>query len=730
LEEGASPDNFMSAVFELSDNEALFDREKRRFLASLAELDDEVPLPTRRQDRRRPAGAESDVTGFENTPDTDPSLPGNRTWGREILSRVRGSELGNEAIATAQVGSEDELDQIIVSAATAGAGWGALSGAERAAILHRAGLALGGNRARLMEVMADEAGKTLDQSDPEVSEAIDFAHYYAERARELDSVDGAAFVPARVTVVTPPWNFPVAIPAGSTLAALAAGSAVVIKPASQARRCGAVMVEALWEAGVPREVLRLVQLSDRSLGQQLIAHPSVDRVILTGGYETAELFTSFRRDLPLLAETSGKNAIIVTPSADLDLAVKDIVYSAFGHAGQKCSAASLVILVGSVATSRRFRDQLTDAVTSLQVGPASDPTTQMGPVIEPAAGKLLDGLTNLESGETWLVEPRKLDSSGRLWSPGVRGGVARGSHFHRTEFFGPILGVMTAATLEEAIDIQNEVDYGLTTGLHSLDPREIALWLEHIQAGNLYVNRGTTGAIVRRQPFGGWKKSVVGPGTKAGGPNYLLGLGSWRSEPSTSVAPISNPTVEALLASAATQLSASEVASLGRAASSDSSAWATEFGMQRDVTGLAAERNIFRYLPTTVEVRLSAGGSMAALVRTLMAAAVTGSVAQVSSATAVPAGVHAAASTMTFIVETDDEWLTRIATLPSGRVRLLDGDSSRLSFAINGNPGIAVYANEVTESGRIDLLPFLKEQAISITAHRFGTPNHLTDVLI
>ena len=197
--------------------------------------------------------------------------------------------------------------------------------------------------------MASETGKTIDQGDPEVSEAVDFAHYYAESARKLDDVDGATFVPAKLTVVTPPWNFPVAIPAGSTLAALAAGSAVVIKPAKQARRSGAVMIEALWEAGVPRDVLTMVQLGERELGRQLISHPAVDRVILTGGYETAELFRSFRQDLPLLAETSGKNAIIVTPSADLDLAAKDVAYSAFGHAGQKCSAASLVILVGSVA---------------------------------------------------------------------------------------------------------------------------------------------------------------------------------------------------------------------------------------------------------------------------------------------------------------------------------------------------------------------------------------------
>src|SRR5690606_18866134 len=149
--------------------------------------------------------------------------------------------------------------------------------------------------------------------------------------------------------------------------------------------------------------------------------------------------------------TSGKNAIIVTPSADLDLAAKDVAYSAFGHAGQKCSAASLVILVGSVARSRRFHDQLLDAVRALQVGYPEDAATRMGPIIEPATRKLLEALTTLAPGEKWVVKPKKRDSTGRLWSPGVRSGVQRGSHFHLTEFFGPVLGVMTAATLDEAI---------------------------------------------------------------------------------------------------------------------------------------------------------------------------------------------------------------------------------------------------------------------------------------
>lgn len=737
LEEGASQDNFMSAVFELSENEVLFEREKQRFLASLDALDSAVP-PANRQQNRNEAAQPMPRDHFENTADTDPSLPANRTWGRAILERVPSSTLGNASVAAALIGDEATLNTVIDTAVEKGKAWGALSGDERAEILHRAGDVLEARRADLLEVMASETGKTIDQGDPEVSEAVDFAHYYAESARKLDAVDGGTFVPAKLTVVTPPWNFPVAIPAGSTLAALAAGSAVVIKPAKQAARSGAVMIEALWEAGVPRDVLTMVQLGERELGTQLISHPAVDRVILTGGYETAELFRSFRQDLPLLAETSGKNAIIVTPSADLDLAAKDVAYSAFGHAGQKCSAASLVILVGSVAKSKRFHNQLVDAVTSLKVGYPEDPTSQMGPIIEPAKGKLLNALTTLGDGENWAVEPRKLDDSGRLWSPGVRYGVQRGSYFHLTEFFGPVLGVMTAETLEEAIAIQNQIEYGLTAGLHSLNPDELATWLDTIQAGNLYVNRGITGAIVQRQPFGGWKKSAVGAGTKAGGPNYLVGLGEWKTAESTASAKPAHPVVRRLADAAADVLTPAELTVLDRSLASDAQAWAEEFGVAKDVSGLSAERNVFRYRSLPVTIRLSEGAALAELFRTVAAGVLAGSALTVSSAVELPAQLRSllAGQDVPVTVESDAGWLASSSKLAAAgklsgaRIRLIGGDAKALAEATGGRPDLAVYSHQVTEAGRVELLPFLHEQAVSITAHRFGTPNALSVGLI
>ncbi|WP_349899025.1 proline dehydrogenase family protein [Parafrigoribacterium soli] len=744
LDENASKENFLSGVFELADDRGVFAREAERFTASFEALEhsraaatpDAAPRSNRTQDRRLPLAPAMPIEGFRPEPDTDPSTAANREWGSEILRRVAGSRLGDDLLARVAVADPQTLDRVILATAEAGEQWGQRRGSTRAQVLHAAAESLAASRARLIEVMASETGKTIAEGDVEVSEAVDYANFYAERARELDHVDNVRFAPSRLIVVTPPWNFPVAIAAGSVLAALAAGSGVILKPAPQARRSAAVLVEALWAGGVPSDVLSLVDVEEGSLGQHLMSHPEVDRVILTGSWETAKLFRSWRPDLRLLAETSGKNAIVVMPSADLDLAVADVLRSAFGHAGQKCSAASLVILVGSVGRSERFRRQLIDAVKTLRIGYAQDPTTTMGPLIEPAQGKVLQALTTLEAGESWLVKPRALDESNRLWSPGVRDGVAEGSAFHLTEYFAPVLGIMRADRLEDAIRLQNAPEFGLTAGIHSLDPDEVAAWLGAVEAGNLYVNRGITGAIVQRQPFGGWKRSSVGPGAKAGGPNYLLGLGDWApvyAEPSSSVRLTGlSDGVTRLIEAAQPSMEFVEFDQVRRAALSDQAAWESEYGLARDVSGLVVERNILRYQPVPVTIRLAEGASASQLVRMLAAASRVNAVVSISTAVPLGAGLirlfgdaRSPLRVDEVLVESDARWHARLQSgdaRPS-RVRLLGGSATALATVLGGDPDVTIFAGPVTASGRLELLPFLREQSISITAHRFGNPD-------
>ncbi|MFS0868272.1 proline dehydrogenase family protein [Microbacterium sp. 179-B 1A2 NHS] len=695
--------------------------------------------------------------GFRNTADTDPALPVNRAWARDILARVPASTAGDATLAAARVSEEAQLESVVTRVRTASDAWGSLPAADRAAVLLNAARALEQRRGALIEVAASETGKALAEADVEVSEAVDFARYYAATARELDSVSGAVFVPSKVTVVTPPWNFPVAIPAGGALAALAAGSGVVFKPAPQARRCAAVVTEAIWEAldqsGIDRDVLALVDIDEGGLGRQLITHPDVDRVILTGSFETAALFRSWRPDLPMQAETSGKNAMIVMPSADLDLAASDVVRSAFGHAGQKCSAASLVILVGPVARSQRFSRQLVDAATSLRVGRPDDPLTEVGPLVEPPAGKLEWALTTLEGDERWLVEPRELDDPaypGRMWTPGIRTGVRPGSRTHLEEFFGPVLGVMHARSLSHAIELQNAVAYGLTAGLYTQDPGDLAQWLDGVDAGNLYVNRGITGAVVQRQPFGGWKRSSVGGGAKAGGPNHLIGLGSWR--PTAGAGQSSTLHLRGLDSSITDIIEAAQPALgfdafewLRRAALSDAVAWDRTFGKVADVSKLGVERNLFRYRPASVEIRATTDAERQALVRVVIAAVRAKGAFTVSAPDGLPATLRQALGDLEVpvFVETDEEWISRMGAAPStdgpvrgDRARLVGPPASTaalrtsLGRAIEGDPDLAVYADEVTQSGRIELLPFLREQAISITAHRFGNPDAWSEAVI
>ena len=700
--------------------------------------------------------------GFRNTADSDPALPGNRAWARDILSRIETSRAGDATIAAARVTDEPALQDIVARVRAAAPEWGGLPAADRAGVLAAAAKALEARRGELIEVAASETGKVFAEADVEVSEAVDFANYYAATARELDRVSGAVFEPARLTVVTPPWNFPIAIPAGGVIAALAAGSGVVFKPAPQARRCAAVVAEALWEAGVPRDVLALVDIDEGGLGQTLLSHPDVDRVILTGAWETAALFRSWRPDLPLLAETSGKNAMIVMPTADLDLAASDLIKSAFGHAGQKCSAASLAILVGPVGHSQRFARQLVDAATSLRVGPPSDPLSEVGPVVETPRGKLQWALTTLDEGESWLVEPRQVDGppeyAGRLWTPGIRTGVQPGSRFHQEEFFGPVLGIMHASSLAHAIELQNAVSYGLTAGLYTQHPGDLAQWLDRVDAGNLYVNRGITGAIVQRQPFGGWKRSSVGAGAKAGGPNYLVGLGRWRA---TAGAPTSatlhlrglDTRIAALIEAAQPSLDYEAFEWLRRGALSDAIAWDREFGQVKDVSRLGIERNLFRYRPIpAVALRATADASWQSVLRVVVAGLRAGSVLTLSAPVGLPAGVRRvlADEDVAVYVETDEQWLQRIAVgddllaavadsdpapRPS-RVRLIGPPDSvaalhaTVAGAVGGDPDLAIYDNEVTTAGRLELLPFLREQSVTITAHRFGNPDPWSEAVI
>jgi len=737
LEENASPENFMSAVFELADDRKMFQREEQRFLASLEGVDESVPASNRVQNRLTPTLPEP-AEGFANTQDTDASIAANRTWGRQLLERARRSTLGAEALAASAVPDLAALQQLVTTTVQAGEEWGAQGANARAGMLHEAGDVLTAYRGRIIEVLVSESGMTIAEADVQASAAIDFAHYYAEQARELESVENALLVPPRLVVVVPGAPTDMSGLAGSVLGALAAGSGVVVTPAPHAPRAAAVIAEALWESGITRQLLALAVTDDLELIEKLVAHPNVDRVLLDGDTELVTRFRAARADMPLLAELEGSNSIIVTSSADIDLAVGDIAASAFAHAGQAPRSSKLVILVGSVAKSAQFRRQLTDAVTSMKVGEPYDPTVSIGPLLHPARGEALKALTTLAEGESWLVEPKQLDEYGRLWSPGVKDGVVPESGFHVSPPAVPVLGIMHADNLEEAIALQNDPGTGQAAGIHSLDPAEIAAWMDAAEAGNLFVNRRTTGALVQRQPVGGWKSSQAGPGAMSGGPNFLLSLADWEpifADPQSSVK-ITGVGEEVLEVIEAAQpaLEYLEFDRIRAGAVSDERVWQSTYSQTSDPAALGVERNVLRYLPVPVTIRLAEGESLAQLVRVIAAATRAGAPVAVSSAEPLPAGLIALfgrelspATVASVVVESDVRWNARAfqGDLATDRIRLIGSAEARHATAVelDAYPEIALYAGPVTTSGRLELLPFLREQVISMTAHRYGNPD-------
>lgn len=692
-----------------------------RFAATLAAFDrpDDAPHGP---DRSRPPVPQAPVP-FVNDAPADPALAGNRAWARELLGRAAASTHGAQTLAAARVADAERVRELVGEAAAAGREWGSRPGSARAEVIDRAGEVLAAVRGRLVEALVAEAGATLAAADAEVGRTIDLTHHAAARARELAGIRSALFVSVPLTVVMPARS-PALETAADALSALAAGSAVLLAPVDGASRVSAVLVEALHEAGIPGDVARLVAPADDPTLRALAVDPHVARA-LVGDVETARRVRGWRPDLPVVARGAGVNSIVVTPSADLDAAVRDLVASAFGGA----TRAAVGILVGSVADSATFRRRLADAVTSLTAGSALDPATQLAPLPEPATG----AVTRLGDGEGWLVMPRALDGSDRLWSAGVREGVRPGAAFSGDPAV-PVLSLVVVDSLDDAIALQNAAEHGPVAGLQALDPTEIGTWADRVTAASIVVNRAIPGLVVRRHPLGG----LFGAGAAAGGPNTLLPMGMWAPEPLEPSEELRldglDPRVRATIEAMQPALDFGGFDRVRQGAYSDEEAWTVEYGRAHDPVALPLERNVVRYRPAEVVVRLSEGAPLADLARVLVAGVRARARMLVSSAVPLPSGMLPLVDDGTPLgrspigvlgtqVEGDEAFRARVARALPARIRLIGGDASALAHATGGSLDVAVWAGAVTVAGRLEVLPFVREQAVTMPAHRYGIPD-------
>ena len=479
---------------------------RESLLEALRGLDAKLPLEV-------PIVVGGDRGSASGLDSTDPGAPG------RLVARA-GSASEADAAAAVEAAERGFRERSVRPAA------------ERAEVLRRAAAILRERRLELAALQVRECAKPWPEADGDVCEAIDFLEYYALEAIELDAgrplvqVPGERntmrYAPRGVAAVIAPWNFPLAIPCGMTAAALAAGNAAVLKPAEQSPASAGALVDALHEAGVPREALSLLPGYGEA-GAALVRDPRVHVIAFTGSSAVGLDILRAAAETPedqghvkrVVSEMGGKNCVIVDSDADLDEVVPELVYSAFGYAGQKCSAAARALVHEAAADT--LLERLAGAVSVLDVGQAERFATEVPPVIEREAQERV-----LRYGA--MAEPvARVDSvpaEGWFCPPTLVADLPADSPVLSDEVFGPLLALTRVRSVDEACDIVDALPFALTGGLFSRSPATVERVAARVPVGNLYVNRGITGAMVGRQPFGGNRRSGIG--SKAGGPDYLL----------------------------------------------------------------------------------------------------------------------------------------------------------------------------------------------------------------
>jgi len=730
LDENTGKDNFLSYSFGLTYDSKQWNFLQAQFLEAFALKDKMLAKSYRTQDRTVKVPEPTTVPStFKNEPDTNFDLKVNRLWADNIRSSWKKtqkdqpwqipvqigdkqfegvikqhyfdrSQPGEVCVCEAGLSDMKQVKELISIAETDESRWRMTTLEQRSLILHRVASNLCNERADLIGCMSAITGKTIAEGDVEVSEAIDFCRYYPTTMKPFAELKTVNYLPKGIVLVIPPWNFPLAIPVGGVAAALTGGNTVILKPATVALPVAWAFAQCFWNAGVPKDALQVACTAGREPLNYLTSHPSIKHVILTGGTDTAFHLLENNPTCPLSAETGGKNAIILTASGDRDHAIQNIVTSAFSNAGQKCSACSLLLLEKDVYNNPEFKTKLTDAVTSLQTGGAWNGGTYVGPMITNENGKLLHAIEHLEPGESWLVEPKFLDDKRYILKPCVKWGVKPGSFTFKNELFAPLLAVVCIDNLEHGIRLMNEeTAFGLTSGLQSLDESEQLRWKNSMEAGNLYINRGITGAIVNRQPFGGMKRSAFGGGIKAGGRNYVSCFVTFHETGKNGKDKLETATANYL------------------------ESWKAEFSLELDVNNLYGEKNTFRYLPLrSVALRVQDTDSISDVLMVLAAAKTVNTPLIVSIGKgdekepeirkAVPIGLR-------IHVETESEFLAKMDNFE--RIRTCSDQLSDTFYKKAASLGKYIATAKPLGEGRIELLHYVKEQSIAFEYHRYGS---------
>ncbi len=763
LDENTGPNNFIRYSFGLTVGSKDWNMQKELFIKSFEAEKTSFVGSKRKQNRLDEKWEDFSNSAYDNgqyhaEADTDFILPKNQEWARNIVKKWKFNANTEHTIVPVVVGGEnligdrkvfeaidksqikekvlagkfsmataEDIKKSIEVASQDIDGWRNKTHKQRHEILKQVAIKVRERRNDLIGIAAAEVGKVFTETDVEVSESVDFLEFYPYSIQYFEKYENIEFTGKGVGVVVPPWNFPVAIPLGGIAATLAAGNTVIIKPASVAALTAYEMCKCFWDAGVSKNTLQFLPCPGVLAGEHLISNKKVDFVILTGGEDTAYKMLETRPDLFLTAETGGKDATIVTNMADREQAVKNICQSAFANSGQKCSATSLLVLEEEVYNDKEFKKALIDTASSMSVGTVWDFKNRIGTLANPVSGNLKKAINELEAGEEWAIAPSYAEDNEYMLKPAIKWGVSEGNFIHMNELFGPVLAVVKANDLKHAVKIVNDTGYGLTSGVESLDEREVMYWKENIKAGNLYVNRGTTGAIVLRQPFGGMGKSAIGAGRKVGIFNYITQFVDIKEN--------STPTTAKKYDTELTQFISSckfnshnkeDFEKLDLALQSYYENYDNEFSQEKDYAVVRGEDNMFKYHALkNVLIRVSSDDTIFETVSRILAARV--------------AGVHFKVTILnndlvkTFLEDSKVLFTSRDSVIEQNDEQFIQSieQYDRVIYSDINKVPVKVFKKAAESSkfiirqkpmmeGRLELLNYFIEQSISHSYHRYG----------
>lgn len=752
LDENTSEDNFMRYFFNLKVGDENWNIQKELFLKSLEGIKSLDNSSKRTQDRNKEQKIISSYESkeFKNEPDTDFILKANRQWAKIIRAKYENLEnfdvypvakdiiknenlqvievkdkIKNRTLGKAHLAGENEIKYALELAKKSS--FSELSHDEIYKILSKTAQLFRERRGDLIGIAALEVGKTFLEIDPEVSEAIDFLEFYPHSLEKLKEQNpNTTFKAKGVGVVIAPWNFPVGISAGTIAAPLAAGNRVIYKPSSLSMLTGFMLCQCFWDAGIPKDALIFLPAKGSDISKYLLVDEAIKFSILTGGEDTAYAMLKANPTLLLSAETGGKNATIVSKFADRDSAIKNIIHSAFSNSGQKCSATSLLVLEEEVYEDEEFKKTLVDAASSMAVGNPFEFKNKLGALADKADAKLQKALDELAPYESWALKPKFIDDNPYLLTPGIKYGTKKGDFTHMNELFAPILSVMKAKDLKEAIDIVNSTGYGLTAGFESLDEREWEYFHTHIEAGNIYINKPTTGAIVLRQPFGGVKKSAIGFGRKVGIYNYITQFVN--IEQSQADQNILDDALVAHLNALNFDLNEKDKADFELAkAMARSYAYHAkyEFASVKDYVNIRGEDNLFSYTKVkNIAYRVHKEDDLKDILGVVLAASVLNIELLVSydehEKIELVQKIHQKmGSKILFLKESKEDFIEKIAAYERIRYFAPQDVEDEIFKKAASCAKIIAHAKPLI-NGRFELLLYHNEKALSIAFHRYG----------